>query len=261
MAVVRASARHWRAGRRRLPAANAWPSAAPRVARPTPGLAAPRRRLLFLAVDEVARLHESFDRSVHRNFGLQETVLSDRLDDAIVLGYGVLGVMVLYAYRTELAAYREVLPLVTCGVTLFVFMQGLDTVGNRADVFRAVGVPDEGIAILRSWLGGIEEALCGGCVTRKRVHLRIHHRGAPRLDRVPILKPLGPFDKLRDLPILKFVEPAVSSAYGALSLPKGRRIETNPKVASALLLPAVSYSQTETSRALRGRRARFLAGA
>lgn len=68
----------------------------------------------------------------------------------MVLGYGALGVMALYAYRTELAAYREVLPLVTCGVTLFVFMQGLDTVGNRDDVFRAVGVPDEGVGILRS---------------------------------------------------------------------------------------------------------------
>ena len=114
---------------------------------------------LFLAVDEVARLHESFDRSVHRIFGLPETALSDRLDDALVLGYGALGVMALYAYRVELSAYREVLPLVTCGVVLFVLMQGLDTVGNRDDVFRAVGVPREGIAILQSWLGGIEEAL------------------------------------------------------------------------------------------------------
>lgn len=95
---------------------------------------------LFPAVDEVARLHESFDRLVHLSFGLPETALSDRLDDDIVLGYGVLGVMVLYAYRTELAAYRAVLPLVTCGVILFVFMQALDTVGNRNDVFRAVGV-------------------------------------------------------------------------------------------------------------------------
>ena len=114
---------------------------------------------LFLAVDEVALLHESFDRSAHRILGLQETALSDRLDDVIVLGYGVLGVAVLYVYRTELAAYREVLPLVTCGAILFLFMQGLDMVGNRDDVLRAVGVPDEGVGILRSWLGGIEEAL------------------------------------------------------------------------------------------------------
>lgn len=76
-----------------------------------------------------------------------------------MLGYGVLGVMALYAYRTELVPYREVPPLVTCGVVLFAFMLSLDTVGNRDDVFRAVGVPDEGLRILRSWLRGIEETL------------------------------------------------------------------------------------------------------
>ena len=114
---------------------------------------------LFLAIDEVARLYESFARSVHRILGLQETALSDRLDDVIVLGYGVLGVAVLCVYRAELADYRDVLPLVTYGVVLFLFMQGLDTVGNRADLFRTIGVPDEGVGILRSWLGGIEEAL------------------------------------------------------------------------------------------------------
>ena len=90
---------------------------------------------------------------------MQETGLSDRLDDVIVLGYGVLGVAVLCVYRAELTDYREVLPLVTCGAILFLFMRGLDTVGNRGDVFRAIGVPDEGVGILRSWLGGIEEAL------------------------------------------------------------------------------------------------------
>ena len=66
--------------------------------------------------------------------------------------------MALSAYRAELAAYREVL-LVTYGAVLFVFMQGLDAVGNRDDVFRAVAIPGEGITILRRWLGGIEEAL------------------------------------------------------------------------------------------------------
>lgn len=90
---------------------------------------------------------------------MQETGLSDRLDDAIVLGYGVLGAAVLCVYRAELADYREVLPLVTCGAVLVFFMQGLDTAINRDDVFRAIGVPDEGVGILRSWLGGIEEAL------------------------------------------------------------------------------------------------------
>lgn len=96
---------------------------------------------LFLAVDEVARLHEdSFDPLVHRIFGLQETALSSRLDGMILLGYGALGVMTLYVCRPELTAYREVLPLVTCGVILFVFMAGVDMVMERQDVFQALDV-------------------------------------------------------------------------------------------------------------------------
>lgn len=115
---------------------------------------------LFLAVDEVARLHEdSFDPLVHRIFGLQRTALSVRLDGMILLGYGALGVITLYAYRPELAAYREVLPLVTCGVILFVFMVGVDMVTERMDLFRALDV--------RRWwrweiwqvMTGIEDAL------------------------------------------------------------------------------------------------------
>ena len=114
---------------------------------------------LYLAVDEVATLHESVDRLVHRLFGWQETGLSDRLDDVIVLGYGALGVVVLYAYRTELAACREVLPLVRCSVILFAFMVGMDMLSNRSDVFRAVGVPRDQRGDLSAWARSIEESL------------------------------------------------------------------------------------------------------
>ena len=88
---------------------------------------------------------------------MQETALSARLDGVILLGYGALGVMTLYAYRSELAPYREakiVLPLVTCGVILFVFMVGVDMVTELPDVLPALGV--------QRWarlLAGIEEAL------------------------------------------------------------------------------------------------------
>ena len=91
---------------------------------------------------------------------MQETALSARLDGVILLGYGALGVMTLYAYRSELAACREVLPLVTCGMILFVFMVGVDMVTERQDVLSALGVQ-------RYWkwgsparlLAGIEESL------------------------------------------------------------------------------------------------------
>ena len=114
---------------------------------------------LFLAVDEAARLHESFDHSVHRIFGWRETALSDSLDDVIVLSYGVLGVMVLYACRTELAAYREALPLVCGGVILFVFMVGMDGLSDRHRLARWVGVLREQRPMVSSWARSTEESL------------------------------------------------------------------------------------------------------
>lgn len=114
---------------------------------------------LFLAVDEVAKIHESLDRSVHRLLQRPETALSDRLDDAILLGYGLVGVAVLYAYRSELISYRAVLPLVICGFVLFLFMGLLDALVNRPDVFLFMGISQEGSASLGKWIGGVEEGL------------------------------------------------------------------------------------------------------
>ena len=114
---------------------------------------------LFLAVDEVAKIHESLDRFVHRLLQRPETGLTDRLDDAILLGYGLVGAAVLYAYRSELASYRTVLPLVVCGFILFIFMGLFDALVNRPDVFLFMGISQEGSESLGKWLGGVEEGL------------------------------------------------------------------------------------------------------
>lgn len=114
---------------------------------------------LFLAIDEVAKIHESFDRLFHRTFQIQETGLTDRLDDVIVLGYGLIGMGVLYAYRSELVWYRSALPLVICGFVLFVLMGLLDALVNRDDVFLFLGISKEGSYALAMWIGGVEEGL------------------------------------------------------------------------------------------------------
>ena len=114
---------------------------------------------LFLAVDEVAKIHESLDRFAHRLLQRPETALTDRLDDAILLGYGLSGVAVLYVYRFELVSYRAVLPLVVCGFVLFILMGLLDALVNRPDVFLFMGISQEGSESLGKWLGGVEEGL------------------------------------------------------------------------------------------------------
>ena len=82
----------------------------------------------------------------------QRPRLTDRLDDAILLGYGLSGMAVLYAYRSDLISYRTVLPLVICGFALFLFMGLLDALANRPDVFLFMGISQEGSA--RTWENG-----------------------------------------------------------------------------------------------------------
>ena len=53
---------------------------------------------VFLALDERLELHEQMDFWLHDSLHLEETAVSDRLDDLIVVAYGVLGAAVLYAF-------------------------------------------------------------------------------------------------------------------------------------------------------------------
>jgi hypothetical protein len=73
----------------------------------------------YLAADELLEFHESLDHAIHAALAVHQTVLSDRLDDAVMLLYGLLGLAALYVFRRELAALRPVWPLFKLGVALF----------------------------------------------------------------------------------------------------------------------------------------------
>ncbi len=79
-------------------------------------------------------IHENIDHQIHYVFNLQETILTDRIDDVIIGLYGLAGIGVLIAYRDELKTYREALPFFTCGFVLLFTMVGLDLFTNRNDI-------------------------------------------------------------------------------------------------------------------------------
>lgn len=64
---------------------------------------------LFLAVDEVAELHERMDRGLIRFFHLPRTPLTDRIDDAILASYGLAGLAMMWSCRRELMNFRRVM--------------------------------------------------------------------------------------------------------------------------------------------------------
>lgn len=91
---------------------------------------------LYLALDEVIRIHENLDNIIHRVFHLKQTAFTDRLDDAIVGFYGLIGIVVLYIFRVELKKHKKSLPIFLIGFSFFFLMVIADMSVNNNDVIR-----------------------------------------------------------------------------------------------------------------------------
>jgi len=89
---------------------------------------------LFLGFDELKEWHEKIDAWLHHTFEKEETALSDRLDDLIVVGYGAIGIAVLFASRRELRAFRGGGRYLAAAFALALLMIALDFLTNRKDV-------------------------------------------------------------------------------------------------------------------------------
>ncbi len=62
---------------------------------------------LFLAFDELLRIHETLDRVLHRIVGVKPTDMTDHLDDLIIGLYGLVGAICLLRYFRELVPFLK----------------------------------------------------------------------------------------------------------------------------------------------------------
>ncbi|MBI4847147.1 MAG: GGDEF domain-containing protein [Nitrospirae bacterium] len=89
---------------------------------------------LFLAFDEVFEIHEKTDYLIHEVFQIRETGFTDRIDDLIILLYGLTGMFVIYHYRDGLKKYVSALPYLKWAFTFLYIMVLLDVITNRNDI-------------------------------------------------------------------------------------------------------------------------------
>jgi hypothetical protein len=111
----------------------------------------------FLSVDELVQVHESVDRSIHDLLGLTETAVTDRLDDVLVAGYGLIGLAVLFVYRHEFRLLRPDFVLIIAGFILMSLMVVLDIVSSDTEIF-ALFVSAEAARTLAGWAAAAEDA-------------------------------------------------------------------------------------------------------
>ena len=181
---------------------------------------------LFLTADEVLKIHENLDKSIHDLFGLEQTGLTDRIDDLLVGLYGVIGLGVLYVFRGELRRYREALPFFVAGFVLLFTMVGFDLLTNQDDILSkflsAERVP-HGSPLARADRRGLQAPGRGQFLARFPADLAADpraRRGRP--DREPGSQPRG-IARARRSTVPESARSRVGVSASAPGPPPGRR--------------------------------------
>ena len=101
-------------------------------------------------------IHEQLDKLLHVLLGLENNAMTDRIDDAIVGLYGIVGLIVMVFYRNELKQYRSSLRYLVLGFLFLYLMVAVDTLINRDDILLMAMTPG---AVERAypWLEVLEE--------------------------------------------------------------------------------------------------------
>jgi hypothetical protein len=85
---------------------------------------------VFLAADDGFQIHEHLDVMIHKKFHIHQTSLSDRLDDALIAVYGLIGATVLWVFRRELLKFKRILPPLVAGFACLFISVCFDTISN-----------------------------------------------------------------------------------------------------------------------------------
>ncbi|MDB6071376.1 MAG: hypothetical protein JWL81_2547 [Verrucomicrobiales bacterium] len=114
---------------------------------------------LFLAIDEVAQLHERMDRGIIRFFNLPRTPLTDRIDDAILAAYGLAGLALMWCCRRELLNFRRAMlgPMLAGFAAMFVGILCDTAANDNHYLFRLTGDLAAAQA-LNGWFSALEGA-------------------------------------------------------------------------------------------------------
>lgn len=86
---------------------------------------------IFLALDEKFLIHENLDFFIHKVLNLKETQLSDRIDDIIILIYGLIGLGAMIKYRQQFLNNKPALITLIIGGAFLVASAVLDIVTNE----------------------------------------------------------------------------------------------------------------------------------
>ncbi|WBU55481.1 hypothetical protein [Paracoccus sediminicola] len=113
----------------------------------------------FLCLDESFQIHEGIDQALHSITGLTETALTDRIDDFIILAYGLIGVAILFFHRREVTRIPGLSRFLIAGFALTVLQTGFDALSNGDELGGWLGLGPARAAIVQDLASLTEEIL------------------------------------------------------------------------------------------------------
>jgi hypothetical protein len=113
---------------------------------------------IFLWLDEAFEFHEGVDRAFHALLRVQQTALTDRIDDIIILVYGMIGAFVLFRYRREILKIDGLTTFLGLGMALLVLQVGIDVLSNGDEYVGWLGLDDTAAARMKTVLHVFEDA-------------------------------------------------------------------------------------------------------
>lgn len=94
----------------------------------------------FLALDEAFSIHERIDGLIHAILAIEETAITDRIDDLIILLYGVVGAFLIYLHRGEFRGLGRFYKYLAVGFAFLCLQVAFDVLTNRGDILRYLGI-------------------------------------------------------------------------------------------------------------------------
>lgn len=114
---------------------------------------------VYLAFDELLRIHETIDNTLHKIAGVKPSPLTDHIDDLIILLYGVAGVFILCRYKKEARKLFDNWHFFL-GAVFFAFLTVVfDFIGNSKKYLISIFGSRDAANIVVSILDVIEESM------------------------------------------------------------------------------------------------------
>jgi hypothetical protein len=104
---------------------------------------------LFLTADELTLIHEGVDKWIHARLGWPaDDPITDHIDDAIMVLYGIVALVWAFRYRETLLRLRWATRLLSTAFVAFLVMESLDVVDVSKTLEEAVKVMSEALIVV-----------------------------------------------------------------------------------------------------------------